>query len=297
VTARGGPAPRATPGSSARAVARARPAPSHEPSGRLAATFAALRARGERALLPYFTAGDPSLDVTRRLVVEAAARGADVVELGIPFSDPLADGPVIQRATQRALAAGVSLARVLELTRELRAEVTVPLVYLTYYNPILAFGLKAFCQSAVEAGADGAIVADLPPDEAAPLAAEARAAGLDLIHMVAPTSTPERMRRIARASTGFIYMVSLTGVTGTRQELPADLAANLRELRGITTKPICVGFGIGTPEQAALVGGLADGVAVGSAVVALVERHAGTAELVPRVGELIAALKAPLRRS
>ena len=165
-------------------------------AGRLAATFATLRQRGERAFVPYFTAGDPSPAITRRLVVEAARRGADIVELGVPFSDPLADGPVIQRATQRALHAGMTLPRVLELVRELRGETAVPLVFLTYYNPILAFGLKAFCETAVESGVDGVIVADLPPEESLPLRALARAAGLDVIHLVAPTSTPDRMRRI-----------------------------------------------------------------------------------------------------
>jgi len=263
---------------------------------RLDATFTALRARHERALVAYFTAGDPSLALTRKLVGEAARRGADVIELGIPFSDPLADGPVIQRATQRALAAGVTLPRVLELVREMRGEVSVPLVFLTYYNPILAFGLKAFCQTSVEAGIDGVIVADLPPEESGPLRAEAMAAGLDLVHLVAPTSTPERMRKIARASEGFVYMVSLTGVTGERTALATEeLAQQLRALRAITTKPVCVGFGIGTPEQAALVGQLADGVVVGSAIVRLVERHASSAELLNRVGDFIAGLKAPLR--
>ena len=226
--------------------ASAAPVPS-----RLEAAFAALRARGERALVPYFTAGDPSLTMTHRLVVEAARRGADVIELGVPFSDPLADGPVIQRATQRALAAGVTLPRVLEMVREMRGEISVPLVFLTYYNPILAFGLKAFCRTAVEAGIDGVIVADLPPEEAGPLRAEATPAGLDLIHLVAPTSTPERMRRIARASQGFIYMVSLTGVTGERAALAPELSQQLRALRAITTKPICVGFGIAHPDQVA----------------------------------------------
>jgi tryptophan synthase alpha chain len=263
---------------------------------RLDATFAALRARRERALVAYFTAGDPSLALTRKLVVEAARRGADVIELGIPFSDPLADGPVIQRATQRALAAGATLPRVLELVREMRGEVSAPLVFLTYYNPILAFGLKAFCRTSVEVGIDGVIVADLPPEESGPLRAEAMAAGLDLVHLVAPTSTPERMRKIARASEGFVYMVSLTGVTGERTALATEeLAQQLRALRAITTKPVCVGFGIGTPEQAALVGRLADGVVVGSAIVRLVERHATSAELLDRVGDFIAGLKAPLR--
>ncbi len=262
---------------------------------KLEGVFAALRGRGERALIPYFTAGDPSLPVTRQLVLEAAGRGADIIELGVPFSDPLADGPVIQRATQRALAAGVTLPRVLELAREMRGDVATPLVFLTYYNPVLAFGLKAFCRTAVEAGVEGLIVADLPPEEAAPLRAEADPAGLDLIHLVAPTSTPERLRKIARATGSFIYMVSLTGVTGARAELPPDLARHLRALRGITTKPICVGFGISTPEHAALVGRFADGVIVGSAIVNLVERHAGSPELLSKVGDFIAALKAPLR--
>jgi len=262
---------------------------------RIAGVFAALRARGERALIPYFTAGDPSLSVTRELVVEAARRGADLVELGIPFSDPLADGPVIQRATQRALAVGVTLPRVIELVREVRVDVATPIVFLTYYNPVLAFGLEAFCRTAADAGVDGLIVADLPPEEAGPLRAEADRAGLDLIHFVAPTTPAARMRKIARATGGFIYMVSLTGVTGTRAELPPDLETNLRALRGVTTKPVCVGFGIATPAQAALVGRHADGVIVGSAIVNLVEQHAGSPELPTRVGEFIAALKAPLR--
>ncbi|PWU25571.1 MAG: tryptophan synthase subunit alpha, partial [Candidatus Rokuibacteriota bacterium] len=262
---------------------------------RLATALTDLRQRGERALMPYFTAGDPSLSLTRRLVIEAAKRGADIIELGVPFSDPLADGPVIQRATQRALAAGVTLSRVLELVREMRGDVAAPLVFLTYYNPLLAFGLKAFCRTAVEAGVDGLIVADLPPEEAAPLRAEANPVGLDIIHFVAPTSTPDRMRKIAKATGSFIYVVSVTGVTGARSELPSDLVQHLRALRGVTTKPICVGFGISTAEQAALVGRYADGVIVGSAIVNLVERYAGAPELLSKVGDFIAALKSPLR--
>jgi tryptophan synthase alpha chain len=272
------------------------PAASARGPGRLHRTFAALRARGERALIPYFTAGDPSLPDTRRLVLTAVEGGADVIELGIPFSDPLADGPVIQRAAQRALAAGVTLSRVVGLARDMRAETDVPLVFLAYYNSVLAFGLQAFCAAAVDAGVDGLIVADLPPEEAGPLAGEARAAGLDLIHLVAPTSPPERMRMIARASSGFVYMVSLTGVTGARTALPSDLVDHLRALRSVTTKPICVGFGISSPALAAAAGRLADGVIVGSAVVGLVEQHAGSPGLLAEVGRFIAALKAPLRR-
>lgn len=262
---------------------------------RLDVTFARLRARGERALLPYFTAGDPSLVDTRRLVLEAAHRGADVIELGVPFSDPLADGPVIQRAGARALAGGATLPRVLELVAGLRHEVGVPLVLLTYYNPILVFGLKPFARSAADAGVDGVIVADLPIEESEPLEVEAEAAGLDVVQLVAPTSPPARVRAIARRSRGFVYVVSLTGVTGERHELPTDLATQIRTLRLVTTKPVCVGFGISTPEQVDAVGRLADGVIVGSAIVRLVEARAGSSTLVDDVGGFIAALKAPLR--
>ena len=262
---------------------------------RLDATFAGLRARGERALLPYFTAGDPSLADTRRLVLEAARRGADVIEVGVPFSDPLADGPVIQRAGARALAAGTTLARVLEMVAGVRHEVTTPLVLFTYYNPVLAFGLKAFARTAADAGVDGLMVPDLPIEESEPLEAEAEPAGLDVAHFVAPTSPPARVRAIARRSRGFVYVVSLTGVTGERRELPADLATQIRTLRLVTTKPVCVGFGIATPAHVEAVGRLADGVAVGSAIVRLVEARAGSATLVAEVGDFIAALKAPLR--
>jgi tryptophan synthase alpha chain len=172
----------------------------------------------------------------------------------------------------------------------------VPIVFMIYYNPILAFGLGAFCRAAAAAGVDGVLVIDLPPEEAGPLHAEADPLGLDVIHFVAPTTPPARMRAIARASRGFIYLVSLTGVTGERASLPPDLVSLLRTLRGVTTKPVCVGFGISTPEQSALVGKVADGVIVGSAIVRLVERHAGSADLVPEVGRFVAALKAPLRR-
>jgi tryptophan synthase alpha chain len=262
---------------------------------RLDATFARLRANGERALVAYLMAGDPSLAETERLVVEAERRGADVVELGVPFSDPLADGPVIQRAGVRALATGTTLSRVLEMVATLRGRVRVPLVLMAYYNPVLAFGLKAFARTAADAGADGVIVPDLPHEESGPLRAEAEPAGLDLIHLVAPTSPPARVKVIARLSRGFIYVVSLTGVTGERRELPKDLDAQLRTLRLVTTKPVCVGFGVSTPEQVAAVGRVADGVVVGSAIVRTIEHHTGTAALLTEFGALIESLKNPLR--
>jgi len=262
---------------------------------RLDATFTRLRARGERALVAYFTAGDPSLEATGRLVVEAERRGADVVELGVPFSDPLADGPVIQRAAQRALAGGTSMIRVFELVKSLRADVRAPIVLLTYYNPVLQFGLPAFAETAAKVGVDGVIVADLPPEEAAPLATEAARVGLDVIHLVAPTSTRDRLRVIARASRGFVYLVSITGVTGERADVGRGIEEQIRALRLVTTKPICVGFGIGRPEQVASIGKLADGVIVGSAIVRVVEEHASSPALVSKVADFIAALKAPLR--
>ena len=263
---------------------------------RLESTFARLRERGERALMPYFTAGDPSLAETRRLVAAAERAGADVIELGVPFSDPIADGPVVQRAGARALAAGASLPRVLELVAGLRADgVKLPIALMTYYNPVLAFGLKSFARTAVEAGADAVIVPDLPYEECDPLRAEAEPAGLDVVQFVAPTSPAARVKAIARMARGFIYVVSVTGVTGERKSLPPELDAQIRTLRLVTTKPVCVGFGVSTPEQVASVGRLADGVLVGSAIVRLVERHTGEAGLGEEVAKFIASLKAPLR--
>jgi tryptophan synthase alpha chain len=262
---------------------------------RLDAAFSRLRTAGERALVAYFMGGDPSLEVTGRLVREAARQGADVVELGAPFSDPLADGPVVQRAGARALAGGTSLVRVLEAVADLRRDVSVPMVLMTYYNPLLAFGLQAFAETAAKAGLDGVLVPDLPIEEADPLRTQTDAAGVDLAQFVAPTTTGPRLGRIARQSRGFIYLVSLTGVTGERRELPPGLAGQIRALRRVTTKPVCVGFGISTPEQVGMVGDLADGVIVGSAIVRCVEEHAGSPSLVSEVGRFIAALKAPLR--
>ena len=263
---------------------------------RLGTTFARLRERGERALMPYFTAGDPSLAETRRLVAAAERAGADVIELGVPFSDPIADGPVIQRAGSRALAAGASLPRVLELVAGLRADgVALPIALMTYYNPILAFGLKSFARTAVEAGADAVIVPDLPFEEADPLRAEAEPAGLDLVQFVAPTSPAARVKVIARLARGFIYVVSVTGITGERRSLPPELDTQIRTLRLVTTKPVCVGFGVSTPEQVAAVGALADGVLVGSAIVRLVERHTGDPNLVDQLAKFVATLKSPLR--
>ena len=259
---------------------------------RIDQAFAGLRGRGERALIPYFVAGDPSLDATARLIEEADARGADVIEVGLPFSDPLADGPTIQRAAVRALERGTSLYRLLPVLAEVSGRIRAPLVLMTYLNPLYRYGLDKVARDLASAGVAGLIVPDCPVDESGPLADGAGAAGLDLIALAAPTSGPVRLRRIARASRGFVYLVPLTGITGERTEAPPELVRLVRDLRAVTTKPICVGFGISTPEQVAAVVRHADGAVVGSAIVRLVERLAGDPGLVGRVGEFVGALKA-----
>lgn len=263
--------------------------------GRIEATFARLRAEGQRALIPYFTAGDPSLEGTRQLVEEAAARGADLIELGLPFSDPLADGPTIQRAGERALAGGASLAKLLAVVAPLRGQVAPPLVLMTYLNPLHRYGLDAATRDLARAGFAGLIVPDVPLEESRPLARAAASAGLDLVQLAAPTSGPARLRRIARESRGFVYLVALTGITGERAELPPDLVRLIRDLRAVTTKPICVGFGISTPAHVAEVVRHADGAIVGSAIVRQIEALHGDPALVRKVGDFIAALKAATR--
>lgn len=263
--------------------------------GRIEETFRRLRQRGERALIPYFTAGDPGLEATRQLVEEAAVRGADLIELGLPFSDPLADGPTIQRASQRALAQGVSLAKLLPVVASLRGRVSAPLVLMSYLNPLHRYGLEAAVGELARAGFDGLIVPDLPLEEGLPLARLARAAGLDLIPLVAPTSGTDRLRLIARRARGFIYLVALTGVTGARAELPPDLLGKIRELRAVTAKPICVGFGLASPAHVREVVRWADGAIVGSAIVRRIEELRGEPAMLSKVGEFIAALKAATR--
>ena len=259
--------------------------------------FARLRLRGERALIPYFCAGDPDLETTARLIAEADARGADVIEVGLPFSDPLADGPTIQRAAVRALERGTSLYRLLPVLASVSGRIRTPLVVMTYLNPLHRYGLERVTRDLASAGVAGLIVPDCPIDESPPLARAAGRAGLDLVALAAPTSGPERLRRIARASRGFVYLIPLTGITGERAEVPAELVRLVRDLRAVTTKPIGVGFGISTPEQVAAVVRHADGAIVGSAIVRLVERLAGDPDLVGKVGEFIATLKAATRAS
>ncbi|MBN1889053.1 MAG: tryptophan synthase subunit alpha [Thermoflexales bacterium] len=234
----------------------------------ITAAFARAKAQNRAALMPYAVLGYPTPEASLAVVEAAVAGGADVVELGVPFSDPLADGPIIQAATQRALEQGTSVPACLEAVRALRSRgLATPFMLMGYYNPILAYGEEAFCQACQAVGADGLIVPDLPPEEGAGLEEACRARGLALVYLLAPTSPPERVQLVAEHSQGFVYLVSVAGITGARDRLPPNLADFVRRVRALTSKPLAVGFGISTPAQAAQVAALADGVIVGSAVV------------------------------
>ena len=267
---------------------------------RIARRFAALRSAGELGIVAYITAGDPSMDATLQFVSALAEAGADVIELGVPFSDPLADGPTIQRASERALKAGASLAAVLELVRRIRKSNSpaneVPLVLFSYFNPILQFGLEKFAAAAAEAGADGVLVTDLTPEESAEYRAILHSRNLDTIFLAAPTSTDERMQKISDCSSGFLYLISRTGVTGAKDSLSDELPALLRRMRSFTQLPITVGFGISLPGHVSLLGGLADAAVVGSALVSEIEKAASSAAAAAALGDRIRALKEAARR-
>ena len=258
-------------------------------------TFATLRQRGEKALIAYVMAGDPSLQDTEQLVVELEQAGADIIELGVPFSDPIADGPVIQRAAERALRSGTSLRTILPMVARLRARTQIPLVLMAYYNNIHAFGPEGFCHEAAQAGVDGVIIPDMPPDEAGPLRGPAAAAGLPLIFLLAPTSTEERRTFVARQSQGFVYYVSLTGITGAKLHNMADVGKNVEKIRKVTRVPVAVGFGVATPEDAAKVAAIADGVIVGSAIVKQIAAYGQKPEMVKHVAEFVRSLKTAMR--
>jgi tryptophan synthase alpha chain len=263
---------------------------------RIAPCFAALRARDEAALVAFFTCGDPDVGTTRDLVRAAVAEGADVIELGVPFSDPMADGPMLQRAARRALAAGTSVPRALELVADLRRELDVPIVLFGYYNPFFRYGHEPLARDAAAAGADGFLCVDLPPEEGAAFQQAVRAAGLDLIFLLAPTSGRARVRAVARVATGFVYFVSVLGVTGARTELPAELPAQVRAVRAAIDLPVGVGFGVSTPEQAAWIAEFADAVIVGSAYARIVEETPGR-DAPARVAEFTAALRRAMREA
>ena len=250
---------------------------------RIEKRFQDLRAANKKAFIPYVTAGDPNLKTTAELILALDRAGADVIEVGVPFSDPIADGPVIQRATERALASGASLSDILQMGTDLRKQTQIPLLLFSYYNPLLRYGLDNLARDAAAAGFDGILASDLTVEESGVFVETMKKAGLNTVFLVAPTSSPERIRKIASASTGFLYAVSRTGVTGERQELASDLRQFLKTLRAQTDVPIAVGFGISQPEHVKAVWQEADGAVVGSALVRAIEENAGFSDVADRI--------------
>ena len=261
------------------------------PTDRITQRFRELANAGELGLIAYITAGDPTLEASEKIVLAAAEAGADVIELGVPFSDPVADGPTIQRASERALRSGTTLAGVIELARRLRPRTAVPFVLFSYYNPILQMGLEKFAADAASAGVDGVLATDMTPEEAGDYRAIVRAQGLDTVFLGAPTSTDERLARIADCSSGFLYLISRTGVTGSRAALPEELPDLVRRARRQTKLPIAVGFGISLPEHVSVLGGIADAAVVGSALVAEAEKAATATAAADAVAARIRLLK------
>ena len=245
-----------------------------------------MKRKGRKGFIPFITAGDPDLETTRELIVELARAGATVIELGVPFTDPMADGPVIQRASERALRHGFDLAEVLQVVFDARKQTDVPIVLFSYYNPLLQFGIARLAGEAKSAGVDGVLVTDLVPEEASEFTAVLRANNLDMIFLVAPTSTDERLKMVAERATGFIYAVSRAGITGAREEMSTEAEKLVKRVRRFSDLPIAVGFGISTPEHVIGVWRFADAAVVGSALVAEIERHSNRVELVTAVGKL-----------
>lgn len=246
------------------------------------------------ALVAYVTAGDPSLKFSEALALRLAEAGVDVIELGVPFSDPIADGPVIQRASERALQAGTTLTDVLKLAGRIRKKSGIPLVLFSYYNPVLQFGLERFAERAASAGLNGVLITDLSPEEAGgfvKLLRRAQPGGLDTVFLAAPTSTNERLRTIARLSRGFVYVIARRGVTGARDDVPADVKGLVKRLRRYTRLPVAVGFGIAHAEQVAALARIADGVVVGSALVECCERHGHGEQALEAAAKLVQELK------
>ena len=264
------------------------------PSNRITATFDRLRRQGEKALIPYLMAGDPSLADTEALVVALEKAGADLIEIGVPFSDPIADGPVIQKAAQRALRAGTSLRGILRTVKSLRTKTQVPLILMTYYNAIMAMGEQKFCHEAVQAGVDGVIIPDMPPEEAGPLQQASAQKGPYLIFLLAPTSTAERKAEVIKRTSGFIYYVSVTGITGAKLRDVASIKRHVRALQKKAKKPVAVGFGIATPDDARQIAAFSDGVIVGSALVRKIEKLQRSPDLIHGVSRFTASLKAAL---
>lgn len=258
--------------------------------GRIADVFAKLTLQGRKGLIPYITAGDPDLATTEQLLIALSRAGATLIELGVPFSDPMADGPVIQRASERALKHGFGLQDILDTAARARTQIDTPIILFSYYNPLLQFGLKHLAQAVKDAGVDGVLVTDLTPEESGEFEAALRAHDLDMIFLVAPTSTDERLRLVAEHASGFIYAVSRAGVTGTRDAVSVEAEQLVNRLRQFSSLPVAVGFGISNAAQVADVQRYADAVVVGSAIVAEMERLEGSPEVVKRIGNFLTGL-------
>jgi tryptophan synthase alpha chain len=253
--------------------------------------FKELRNSRKAALVTYVTAGDPSIEVTPDIVLKLEENGADLIELGIPFSDPMADGPTIQLASERALRSGTTVKSVLDAVTRIRKLSDIPILLFGYYNPFLSYGLEKLSEDAREAGVDGILVVDLPPEEAEEIKTFTDKAGLDLVFLLAPTSTDERIRLVAGRASGFVYLVSVTGVTGTRQEMDYSLEHLVQEIRKYTGLPVGIGFGVSTPEQAGKIAKFADAVIVGSAIVRIIEKYGYNGEeLLREIGDFVKGL-------
>ena len=257
--------------------------------------FVELRTRNEKALIVYLTAGDPSLDITKQLIFALEKAGVDILEIGVPFSDPTADGPVIQAAAQRSLKAGTTLEGVLKMVAEVRKVSNIPIVLFGYFNPIFAYGVKKFAQAARNAGVDGVLVVDLPYEEAKELRDYTDAVGIDFISLIAPTTDKERLKKIVSKASGFLYYISITGITGTTAPKISNIKVEVEKIRKITKRPIAVGFGISKPEQAREIGHFADGVVIGSAVVRMIDENKNKKNLIRIVSDYVTDIKKELR--
>jgi tryptophan synthase alpha chain len=264
---------------------------------RISTTFKRLKSNGRKAFIAYICGGDPTLKATKELVFALEKNGVDIVELGIPFSDPLADGVVNQRASERALKNNVSLGDILRLVKEIRQESEMPIVLFTYINPILRFGIPKFAEEASKSGVDGVLALDYPPEEWGDYKQIMSHAGIDIITLIAPTSSDERIRLVTKAASGFIYYVSRTGVTGERSAIQDSVEPMVKKIKSHTNVPVAVGFGISTPEQVRQVAHFADGIVVGSAIVRRIEEFGKSADLVKKVSKFTSKLTAPLRKS
>ena len=257
--------------------------------------FQDLKARKQKAFIAFITAGDPDLKTTEDLAVAFEAAGVDIIEIGIPFSDPLADGPTIQASFYRALNNGTNVRKIFETVKRIRLKTSIPIAFMTSYNPILRFGEEKFIKACVEAGVDGLIVPDLPPEEAGNLRRLAGLHDISTIFFVAPTSTDERIKSNTKASSGFVYYVSLTGITGTQKAVAQTVVKQIHHIKRFTDKPVCAGFGISTPQQVKDIGSAADGVIVGSAIVKIIDQNKGSKTLVPAVSHYVSSLVKALR--